>query len=142
MDRNKMLQFMNANPACCLATVENDRPRVRGMLMYRADEQGILFHTASFKDLYRQVQENPLVEVCFTSPDGSLQVRVSGRAEVVDDVDLKKEVVEARDFLKPWVYPDGFDKLKLLRVRDCVATLWTFDRNFTRKEFVRLTDAA
>ena len=65
MNRNEMLQFMNANPVCCLATVENGQPRVRGMLMYRADEQGILFHTASFKDLYRQVQENPLVEVCF-----------------------------------------------------------------------------
>ena len=142
MNRNEMLQFMNANPVCCLATVENGQPRVRGMLMYRADEQGILFHTASFKDLYRQVQENPLVEVCFISPDGSVQVRVSGRIESGDDMDLKNEIVQARDFLKPLVYPDGFDKLKLLRDRDCMATLWTYDLNFTPKEFVRLTDEA
>lgn len=47
MQRNEILQFMNANPTCYLATMENDQSRVRGMSMYRADEQGILFHTAA-----------------------------------------------------------------------------------------------
>lgn len=142
MNRNEMLQFINANPVCYLATVEDDRPRVRGMLMYRADEKGILFHTGDFKDLYRQVQDNPHAEVCFTSPDGRIQVRVSGTAEIVENPDLKKEIVQARDFLKAWVYENGFDKLKVLRIKDCIATLWTFERNFAPKEHIALTDAS
>ncbi|KAF5417785.1 MAG: hypothetical protein C5S49_02810 [Candidatus Methanogaster sp.] len=48
------------------------------MLMYRADENGILFHTVSFKDLYKPMQKNPNVELCFSSADSSKQVRVSG----------------------------------------------------------------
>ena len=141
MNRNDMLMFINANPACCLATVENDRPRVRGMLLYRADEKGLVFHTGDYKDLYRQVLENPYAEACFTSPDGGIQIRVSGKMEIVEDLDLKKEIVEARDFLRAWVYENGFEKLKVLRLGECTTTLWTFERNFAPKEYVTLTDA-
>lgn len=38
MNKTDILQFINDNPACTLATVEDNRPRVRGTLMYRADE--------------------------------------------------------------------------------------------------------
>lgn len=139
MTKDELLQFLNANPACFLATMENDsQPRVRGMLMYRADDEGLLFHTGDFKDLYRQIQMNPLVEVCFTSPDGSSQVRVSGRAKVIEDLELKKEVVAARDFLQPWVYENGYDTLKLFRITECKATFWTFETNFMPKEYMEL----
>ena len=78
MNKVEILDFLNSNPVCHLATIDGDQPRVRGMLMYRADENGILFHTGSFKDLYKQMQQNPNVELCFSSADSSKQVRVSG----------------------------------------------------------------
>ena len=138
MNKDGMIEFMNANPQCYLATVENGQPRVRGMLMYRADTGGLLFHTAEQKDLYRQARDNPHAEACFVSPDGHLQVRVRGEMEVVEDLELKKEMVEAREFLQAFVYENGFDLLKVLRMKNCVATLWTFDLNFMPKVFVEL----
>ncbi len=139
MTKDEILQFINANPACCLATVEDDRPRVRGMLMYRADETGILFHTGEFKDLFRQIQKNPHAEACFTSPDGGIQVRVSGTVRIIEDLDLKKEIVAAREFLQMWVYENGYDTLKVFRLSDCTATVWTFETNFMPKEYMELT---
>ncbi len=99
MNREEILAFLNANPSCHLATLEGDQPRVRGMFMYRADEKGIIFHTGDFKSLYSQIKGNKKVEICFNSPDK--QVRVEGVAEIIDDANLKKEILEARPWLTP-----------------------------------------
>jgi len=45
MNKTQILEFTNTNPVCRLATVEGDQPRVRGMMMYKADDEGIIFHT-------------------------------------------------------------------------------------------------
>jgi pyridoxamine 5'-phosphate oxidase len=140
MTRDDMITFLNANPMCFLSTIEGGEPRVRGMLMYRAGTDGILFHTADKKDLLAQVKENPRAEACFVSPDGHLQVRVRGELEIVEDLALKKEMVQEREFLQTMVYANGYDMLKVLRMKNCVATLWTFDLNFLPKVWVELTD--
>ena len=54
MNEKEMYELMNANLGFHLATVEGDQPRVRGMMLYRADENGIIFHTASTKDAQAQ----------------------------------------------------------------------------------------
>lgn len=138
MNKAEILDFLNSNPVCHLATIDGDQPRVRGMLMYRADENGILFHTGSFKDLYKQMQQNPNVELCFSSADSSKQVRVSGKAEFIEDHSLKEEIVNKRSFLKPWVEEQGYDMLKVLRVTNCTATVWTMETNFEPKKYVQL----
>jgi len=50
MTKTEILEFINANPTCYLATSENNKPRVRGMRMYRADGKGIIFQTSNVKD--------------------------------------------------------------------------------------------
>jgi uncharacterized pyridoxamine 5'-phosphate oxidase family protein len=99
MNKEEILQFLNANPACHLATVEGNQPRVRRMMMCRADSAGIVFHTGAFKSLSNQIAQNKQVEICFNSPDK--QVHVAGVVEKLDGLSLKNEVVPARPFLKP-----------------------------------------
>jgi pyridoxamine 5'-phosphate oxidase len=105
VNKNEIFDFLNAYPVFHLATVEGNRPHVRGMLMYRADEQGIIFHTGKVKDLHRQLTENPHVEMCFNNGkfEDLVQIRIGGAVELVEDLGLKKEIVQKRDFLKPWV---------------------------------------
>ena len=47
MTKEEMITFMNEHPVMHLATVEGNVPRVRAILMYKADENGIVFHTAN-----------------------------------------------------------------------------------------------
>ena len=54
---------------------EGKQPRVRGMMMYRADASGLIFHTGNYKALAQQLAANQQVEVCFNSQD--TQVRVA-----------------------------------------------------------------
>ena len=136
MNRDEILAFLNANPSCHLATMEDDQPRVRGMFMYRADEKGIIFHTGDFKSLYSQIKENKKVEICFSSPDK--QVRVEGVAEITDDAKLKQEVLEARPWLKPLMGQRGEDALIIFRITDCKATVWSMETTLEQKTFVSL----
>ena len=104
MKRTEMFELMNANPAFHVATVEGDQPRVRAMLLYRADESGIVFHSGTTKDVYKQVSRNPKVELCFNDFTKNVQLRVSGTLEIVDDNRLKDEISNhpSRGFLKAW----------------------------------------
>ena len=136
MTREEILLFLNQNPVCHLATLENGRPRVRGMFMYRADDLGLLFHTGANKSLAKQVQNGAPVEVCFNSDD--LQVRVSGATEIVDDMALKKEIVSARPFMQPWIEKFGYDLLVVFRVKNCTAATWTISANFEPTSYQKI----
>lgn len=140
MDRDEVFAIINQNQACQLATAENNIPHVRGVLAYRADEQGIIFHTGKFKDLYRQLIANPHVEFCFTNNDmqNLIQIRVNGLVVLEEDMALKKEIVEARPFLKPWVEEHGYDGLAVFCLKKGQATVWTMATNFSPKTFIDL----
>lgn len=140
MNKNEILDFLNANPVFHLATVEGNKPHVRGLLLYRADESGIVFHTGTTKDLHRQLTANPNVEMSFNNGkiQDLIQIRVSGKVELVDDLELKKEIVRKRDFMKPWIERDGYGLLAVYRMKKGIATVWTMQNNFAPKEFVEL----
>ncbi|HBA89949.1 MAG TPA: pyridoxamine 5'-phosphate oxidase [Geobacter sp.] len=140
MNKKEIMEFINVNPIFHLATVDGETPHVRGMLLYRADENGIVFNTGKIKDLYHQLIENPNVEMCFTNGifENLIQVRVSGKVEPVEDLELKKEIVKKREFLKPWVDKVGYDQLAVYVMKKGEATVWTMSTNTEPKEFVEL----
>jgi uncharacterized pyridoxamine 5'-phosphate oxidase family protein len=140
MNNKEILDFLKANPVFHLATVEGNKPHVRGMYLYQADENGILFHTGKIKDLHKQLIANPNVEMSFNSGkfENLIQVRVSGAVELVEDMNLKQEIVQKRPFLKPWVERDGYESLAVYRIRKGMAVVWTMNANFAPKEFVEL----
>ena len=132
----EILKFLNDHPACHLATLEDGRPRVRGMLLYRADERGLTFHTGTGKALGRQAQNGAAAEACFNGPE--LQIRVAGTVQVVDDLELKKEIVAARPFMQPWVAAHGYGLLVVFRLTKCEATVWTMASNFDPTQYQKI----
>ena len=132
----EILKFLNDHPACHLATLEDGRPRVRGMLMYCADERGLTFHTGTGKALGRQAQNGATAEACFNSAD--CQVRVAGTVQVVDDLELKKEIVAARPFMQPWVAEHGYGLLHVFRLTGCEAAVWTMADSFRPSTYQKI----
>jgi len=138
MDKDEIFKYLNDCKTFFLATAEGDTPHLRGLFLHKADETGISFTTAKFRDLYKQLRENPKVELCFTKDKSS--IRVSGRAvEYDDDLDLKKEIVAARPFMNPWIQAAGFSPMAVFKVVDCVATVWSFDKTLAPKTYVPLS---
>ncbi len=134
MNKEEILNFLNANPASHFATVEGNQPRVRGMMMYKADSTGIYFHTASFKPIYEQITKNNHVEICFNSTD--MQVRVQGVVEILDDQRLKKEMIEVRPYLKTLTAYGDSDCLVAFRVVECKAAVWRPQTNLEPAKYI------
>lgn len=143
MTKEEIFAIMNQNPAFFLATVEGDQPRVRGMLLYKADEGGIVFHTGTMKDVYAQIVANPKAELCFNNKTG-LQVRVRGTLTSIEDTKIKDEISEhpSRVFLKQWKesgeMSDFYRTFAVFSMKDGVAVTWSMDRNFAPKEDIQL----
>ena len=137
MDKHEILKYLNDCKIFFLATAEGDTPHLRGLFLHKADESGISFTTAKFRDLYKQLKANPKVELCFTQDKSS--IRVSGRVvELDDDLDLKKEIVAARPFMNAWIAAAGYSPMAVFKVVDCVATTWSFDKTLEPKTYIPL----
>ncbi len=144
MTKQEIFEVINANPAFQLATVEGDQPRVRGMFLFCADENGIVFHTGIMKDVYRQIQANPKVELCFFDPKRSLQVRVTGKLEQITDTDYKDKICAhpSRAFLKGWresgAIENFYKSFIVYTLKNGSAVCWTMKDNFAPKQPVTL----
>jgi uncharacterized pyridoxamine 5'-phosphate oxidase family protein len=138
MTKEEVLEFATKNPVFSLATTDGDKPRVRMMMLCWANEDGIIFSTGRDKDVNRQLQTNPAVEMCFYNADEGRQVRIEGAVELLDDLELKKKVVEKFTFLKPWVESQGYEVMMTYGLKNGRATTWTMETNLEPKQYIDL----
>ena len=129
MELRDCITFAESYPSCSLATVDGDQPRVRTFQLWFADETGFYFVTFSTKDVSRQLKANPKVELCFfNNPanfQGMRQLRVTGRADFVDDEPLRGRALQERAFLEKAVGEPLGPALEVFRVGSGEARFWT-----------------
>jgi len=123
-----------------MATCVDDKPHVRWMWMYKADEKGIIFHTGVMRDVYKQLLLNPNVELCFYNgePQNMIQVRVSGTAVPESDKKLREEIISSRPFLKPVVAKHGDESIAVFRIQKMAVTVWSMATNLDPKECINM----
>lgn len=138
MNKSDVFSFINGSPTFSLATSENQKPHVRVITLFRADENGIIFATGKHKDVYQQLIANPYVELLFWIANEGTQIRISGTAKLFEDLDIKKLVVEKFTFLKPWVEQQGYDQLAPFWLENAQAFVWTQKAEFHPKEYITL----
>jgi pyridoxamine 5'-phosphate oxidase len=136
--REEIFAFMNENPLCYMATVEDGKPRVRGMQLYRADPDGIIFQTSESKDLNRQLLKNPECELCFADTRKIVQVRIHGEMVPDNDIDLRNRIIAERKFIQKWAREKGNEFIKIYRMRHGRALAWNMKLNFSPKTWVEL----
>ena len=76
--------------------------------------------------------------MCFYSDEEQKQIRISGTVEELEDIQLKKQVVEDYPFLKEWVDREGYDVLVIYSLKNGKATVWTMETTFAPKEYIDL----
>ena len=136
MNKEEVLEFLKTNPVCHLATVEEGAPRVRALRVFKVDEDGILIQTWKSKDLGKQLDRNPEVELCFNNYKDGIQIRVRGNVNVIEDAAMKARVLIDRPNLKK--FADGGHEVALYRLKKGLAHIWTMQKNFEPKAFVEL----
>ena len=138
MDVDYCISFATENPTNFLSTTEGNQPRVRGMLLWFADKTGFYYNTSATKELCAQLKANPKVELCFFNPKSKNldQMRVTGQAEIIDDLALKQKLLKDRPFLAQMGFGAENPKLIVFRVTKCTAHFWTRDTNLQPKQFI------
>jgi uncharacterized pyridoxamine 5'-phosphate oxidase family protein len=139
---DECVRFATEHPICCLATEDEVQPRVRTLLMWFADATGFYFMTMSPKGLSRQLHANPRVEVCFYNGAAELpearQMRVTGIAEFVDDVELTHKVTQERAALEGIIGRPLEPITEVFRVTSGEAFFWTLTDILREPELERV----
>ena len=139
MTKGEVFEFMNDHPEFYLATNDQGQARVRGLLLHKANEEGIYFTTGKMRDLYKQLKMDPKVELIFVEHPPLASVRVTGLVEELDDdLDLKKEIVSKRPFLKPMIDHSGYEPMAVFRVKNGTATEWRLETTMAPKTYIDL----
>jgi pyridoxamine 5'-phosphate oxidase len=143
MNFQDCIEFANDNTLGYFGTEENGQPRVRPIRMWFADESGFYFQAMTVKALCNQLQKNNKVEVCFYDPEAAAPIgkvlRVAGEVQFVDDVGLKKKVLEDRPFLKNMGIENPEDpRLVILKIHKGEAFFWTMENSMRESEIERI----
>ena len=86
---NKVVEFLQANPVQYLATVGRDGKAKCRPFMFCFEQDGKLwFCTNNTKDVYKDMQEKPYVEVSVSSPSYEW-IRLSGKAVFENNMAVK-----------------------------------------------------
>ena len=134
MTFQECIDFMEKTPNGFLATAIRDKPHVRPMTVWLADETGIYFYTSRIKSLVSQLEMNPNVEIAFHQPAqppdiGSI-LRISGCIEFVEDMSIRIRLYEKFSWLKEigTGRPDN-PTIVVFRIPKGQFNYWTWENN-------------
>lgn len=139
MEIKDCIKFANENPVSWVATVEDDQPRVRALGMWFADESGYYFQIRANMDMYEQIKENPKIEASFWKPGEMFgtMMRVAGEVEFLNNIELKKKILEDRPFLKDFGVTPESPELIIFRIPKGNAYFWTIETAFEPKKMIK-----
>ena len=119
----EVYEFLKECSTYYLATVEGDQPRVRPFGTADIFEGKLYIQTGKVKDVSRQIQENPKVELC--AFDGERWLRVSGKLVRDDRVEAKEHMLDNHPSLKA-MYSATDDNTEVLYFEEATATFSSF----------------
>ena len=135
MNIEDYIKFANDNQVCSIATIDGDKPRVRGFKMWFADKTGFYFHTGASKNVSKQLKKNPNIEMCII---GLKMMRVSGKVKFLHDIELRKRLLEERPFLKGLCSGPEDEFLEIFQIYTGDIHFWTMENNLKESDIERV----
>ena len=108
----KALDFLKNHVEIAFATCEGNRPRIRIFQIMKMEGTTLYFATSPVKEVFRQLHNNPFVEIM--ASEGKEFVKVSGKADFDVDVETQKWIYEHNPVL-PRLYT-SFYKMAYFKV--------------------------
>ncbi|MHA2365184.1 MAG: pyridoxamine 5'-phosphate oxidase family protein [Candidatus Hodarchaeales archaeon] len=99
MKFDEIWQYFQDYPTVHLATVDNDYPRVRPMTLVVYDEK-LWMVTHTIKNKVAEIKQNNNMEFSLVFIKDKMMgcIRATGRAIIIDDMDIKKELAQNISF--------------------------------------------
>ena len=106
-----------------LATMDGDQPRVRPFGTAEIFENHLYIETGKKKDVFKQIEKNPKVEICAYKDNKWL--RLSGELVIDDRVEAKKDMLDKNPVLRN-LYSEYDDKTIVLYFKNAKAVFSSF----------------
>ena len=116
-------EFLKSAGVYYLATVDGDKPRVRPFGTAEIFENKLYIQTGKSKDVSKQIEKNPNVEIC-AFKDGKW-IRVSGNLVRDDRVEAKKDMLDKNPNLRG-MYNELDDNTEVLYFEHAKAVISSF----------------
>ena len=119
----EVYEFLKACGTYYLATVEGNQPRVRPFGTIDIFEDKLYIQTGKVKDVSKEMQANPKVEIC--AFDGQKWIRVAGEVVRDDRVEPKKHMLDSYPNLQA-LYRADDDNTEVLYLKNATDTISSF----------------
>ena len=116
-------EFLKSAGVYYLATVDNDKPKVRPFGTAEIFEDHLYIQTGKSKDVFKQIMVNPNVEIC-AFKDGKW-IRVAGKLVADDRLEAKKDMLDKNPTLRS-MYDENDDNTIVLYFESGIATIYSF----------------
>lgn len=126
---NEVVEFLTNNPVQYVGTVGLDgKAKVRPFQFMIEDGEKLYFCTSNQKDVYKEMKNNPYIEVTASSPEFAW-LRLNGKVVFIDDVSIKNKVIESSGLVKS-IYQTGDNPVfEVFYLGEAKATIADFSGN-------------
>ncbi len=128
----EVLKFLKECGVYYLATVEDGKPRVRPFGTAEIFENHLYIQTGNKKDVFKQIQKNPNVEIC-AFKDGKW-LRLRGILKRDDRYEARKDMLDKNPYLRG-MYDENDENTAVLYFESGKATISSFTENPVIIEF-------
>jgi uncharacterized pyridoxamine 5'-phosphate oxidase family protein len=119
----EVYEFLKECGVYYLATIDGDTPRVRPFGTAEIFEDHLYIETGKKKEVFKQIEKNPKVELCAFKDNKWL--RVCGELVLDDRVEAKKDMLDKNPMLRG-MYSEYDDNTAVLYFKNATATFSSF----------------
>ena len=120
---NEVYEFLKEAKTYYLATIDNDKPRVRPFGTVNIFENKLYIQTGKSKEVYKQIENNNNVEIC--AFDKGKWIRIEGKLIADDRVEAKKSMLDNYPELRG-MYNENDDNTIVLYLENFKAIIYSF----------------
>lgn len=119
---NKAVEFLNSCGTFYVATQDGNQPRVRPFGAIAEINGRVYITTNNTKNVFKQIQANPRIEICGCAPDGNW-IRISAEAVIDPNREVKAKMLKLYPVLESmYSLDDGI--FEVMYLKNAIATLY------------------
>jgi uncharacterized pyridoxamine 5'-phosphate oxidase family protein len=119
---SKIDTFLTESGVFFLATEDGKQPKIRPLGAHLEMDGKVIFGVGDFKDVYRQMQDDPLVEIVACKPDGHW-LRYTGTAVFETDPKYAEAMLNAAPDLRNIYNEQTGNKLATFHLENATAVV-------------------
>lgn len=119
---SRLNDFLTEAGVFYLATADGSQPKLRPLGAHFEMDGKVLFGVGDFKDVYKQMKANPLVEICASKADGQW-LRYTGKVVFETDPKYAQAALNAMPQLKEIYNETTGHKMAMFHLEDATAVI-------------------